>query len=364
MRNPRGKQRRRYCVSGFAPHHCPHVDCPNHEEPADRFYRRHGSFRTDWNGTVPRFLCKVCRRTFSRQTFRHDYCDKKPYLNAEVFDRLIQSGGLRETAFRVGLTRNNLEAKVRKIARTLGHLHDNMMTEFPDGSTFQMDEMESFEDNRRTRPLTVPVLIESASFFLVATDCAPIRPKGRKTLEKMRQIRRDEARFGPRQNLSIPCLRGVLAQLAKRTKSLAGVHLRTDRKTVYRRLAREAFGPDRVRHRSYSSKTKRDTRNPLFRINLTNAMSRDYNGRLRRRTWLCSKQGKYLRLQLNLMAVFRNYIRPRTRRDAKTPAMHLGFCDDPLSFSQCLSWRQDWGDLSFRPDRAILLSFKASRVAA
>jgi hypothetical protein len=98
----------------------------------------------------------------------------------------------------------------------------------------------------------------------------------------------------------------------------------------------------------------------LFLVNLTEAMSRDYNGRLRRRTWLCSKQGNYLREQLHLLVAFRNYIRPRTRKPRErrvTPATRLGFARRRLGFADCLSWRQDWGDLSIRPDQPGTVCF-------
>ena len=68
---------------------------------------------------VPRFVCKVCRKGFSRQTFRSDYRDHRPHLNVEVF-RLLASGlGLRQTSRLVGLTLRCTELKFRKIARHL-----------------------------------------------------------------------------------------------------------------------------------------------------------------------------------------------------------------------------------------------------
>ncbi len=347
----------------FIPPRCPYPVCPRHKTPKARFFLFHGHYSTNCRGRVPRFRCRTCLRTFSRQTFRHDYYDKKPQLNAEVFDRLIASGGLRETAFRVQMTRKNLEAKMRKIARTLGLLHRNMLERFPRDSRFQLDEMVSFEDNRRTRPLTLPILIESGSYFIVGADCAPIRPSGKMTPERRRAIARDEKRFGKRLDLSQPCLRRLLSELAGHLRGHTSVHLRTDEKIVYGSLAREAFGAKRLIHQTFSSKIHRDTRNPLFRINLTNAMARDYNGRLRRRTWLCSKDGRYLRLQLYLMIVFRNYIRPRTRGDKATPSMYLGFTEKRLDFRHCLSWRQDWGELSIRPDQNGTTSYAERRVA-
>ena len=48
-------------------------------------FRRHGYYSTARRRRIPRFRCLVCRRTFSRQTFRMDYRDHRPHLNAETF---------------------------------------------------------------------------------------------------------------------------------------------------------------------------------------------------------------------------------------------------------------------------------------
>jgi transposase-like protein len=350
------RRRLRSPPQDFKPPRCPYPGCrrfkqpeiASEERPKRQFWHRHGTYQTRCRGKVPRFRCASCTRTFSYQTFRHDYRDKKPHLNAEVFDRLVASGGLRETAFRVHLTRNNLEQKHRKIARTLGPLHQNMMRDFPKEARFLLDEMESFEDT---------------SYFVVGTDCAPIRPRGRMTPDRRRAIARDELRFGKRRDRSIPCLRRLLGRLVPHVRHHEQVWFGTDQKAVYRPLARQAFGARRLIHETTSSKAPRTTWNPLFLVNLTEAISRDYNGRLRRRTWLCSKQERYLREQLHLLVTFRNYIRPRTRKPRErrvTPATRLGFARRRLGFADCLSWRQEWGELSIRPDQPGTVCFADS----
>ena len=65
---------------------------------------------------MPRFLCKTCGKTFSRQTFRADYRDKKPYMNVRVVEFLMAGVGLRKTARTIGMSLRGLELKWRKIA--------------------------------------------------------------------------------------------------------------------------------------------------------------------------------------------------------------------------------------------------------
>ena len=125
--------------------------------------------------------------------------------------------------------------------------------------------------------------------------------------------------------------------------------LTTDEKTLYPKLAREAFGSKRLRHTRVSSRLPRDTSNPLFRINLTNAVARDLCGRLRRRSWLVSKKARHLDDQLAVYTAYRNYARPRFNRDKTTPAQRLGFIDRRLTPAGLISWRQDWGEMSPHP---------------
>ena len=72
-------------------------------------------------------------------------------------------------------------------------------------------------------------------------------------------------------------------------------------------------------------------------------------GRLRRKSWLASKKRRYLDLALQLHAAFRNLVRRRFNPDRESPAQLLGFAPRPLTASEALSWRQEWGSRSVHP---------------
>ena len=338
----------------FAPPHCPNPECTAHFRGSTTsngrpFFSRHGYFKPRCrNHAVPRFLCRFCRRTFSRQTFRQSYQDKKPHLNARVFELLASGLGLRQTGRLLGLTKRNTELKARKISRHLGELHTNLHGLFPAGSTFQMDEMETFESERTVRPVTVPVLIEDQSMFISFVDAAPIRPSGRSSERRAKAIHRYETRFGRRTNRSREALTRLFRWLSIHVDPYSQVVLNSDEKILYGYLGRRQFG-DRLLHFKTNSKRPRNSHNPLFRINLTNALARDLNGRLRRKSWLVSKRFEYLKLQLFLHAAYRNYVRPRFNRDEHTPGQILGFAPRRLAFTELLTWRQDWARASIHP---------------
>src|SRR5262249_16280198 len=133
--------------------------------------------------------------------------------------------------------------------------------------------------------------------------------------------------------------------------------LRTDEKASYETLAKQVFG-ERVRHETTSGTQIRTTFNPLFPINVTLAMTRDNCGRLRRRSWLVTKNKERLRDHLAVFTAYRNYMRRRFNRDARheTPAQLLGLLPRQLHPHELLAWRQDWGPLSIHP-----MSARASR---
>jgi hypothetical protein len=297
---------------------------------------------------VPRFVCLICDKGFSRQTFRADYCDNKPYHNVQLFRYLASGLGLRQSARLLGLSRRCTELKARKIARHLGRLNRNLTGQLPAGSTFTLDEMETFEGERAVLPVTVPVLVETRSMYVLATDVAPIKPSGKMTKLRRQAIAQAEERRGPRPDWSVHALCRVFRRWRYYCRDQRPRALVSDKKTVYASLLRRFFGTG-IPHTKISSKQRRDQTNPLRHINLTNAMARDLNGRLRRESWLVSKARRYLRLQLHVFAAYRNFVRRRVNRRPQTPAQILGFLPRPAKVEELLTWRQDWKGRSIHP---------------
>ena len=334
----------------FVPPRCPNPLCPAHTEPKPGFCKRAGSYHPKCRPhPVQRYRCKSCRRSFSRQTFRLDYRDHKPYLNAEVVSRLASGVGLRQTARELPLSLWGLQKKFRKLARHLCALHDNLLAPASVPVAFALDEAESFEGNRTIRPVTIAFVIEQQTMFVAGVGVGTLPPRGRRTPSEQRTIAADRAKHGPRLNESRRAVAEALVGAARLVGKQASIEVRSDRKTSYPRLIDKAFRradgsrSPAIEHVRVSSTEPRDTSNPLHRINLTLAMARDLNGRLRRRSWLHSKQRRFLSLQLGIFACYRNYVRVRFNGEKATPAQLLGLMPEPLTIEQLLAWRQDWG---------------------
>ena len=334
----------------FQPPRCPNRDCSQHRHPAPDFFRRHGSYQPRCRAhPVPRFICRSCGRGFSRQTFRMDYCDHRPDLNAKLFRSIASGVGLRQSSRVLGLSLSSTQLKFRKIARHLRRADLNLRGRLHEGASLQFDELETFEGRRNTRPLSVPILIETESRYILWAESAPIRPRGRMTRKRERAIRREEFQYGRRKDLSARSVRRTLQRGVDVTQGLAVVVLYTDEKTTYPVIASQLFGKDRLIHERTNSREARTTWNPLFPINHTEAMLRDLLGRLRRDSWLVSEKRRYLDLGLALWMAWRNYVRRRFNRDDRSPGQLLGFVDRRMTEGQLLSWRQDWDRHSIHP---------------
>lgn len=334
----------------FHPPRCPYRRCEAHADPPPFFWRRHGSYPVKCRAhRVPRFRCTSCGRTFSRQTFRADYHDHRPDLNARLFELLASGVGLRQCARNLGLSWRCTELKARKIGRHLRRLNLNLRGPLTSGASLQFDELETYEGRRNTRPLSVPVLIERESRYIVWAESAPIRPRGRMSAQRRAAIAADEGRFGRRRDFSRSRVQRTLRRASALTGELDEVPVDTDEKLSYAPLLREAFGARRLRHTRTNSALARGTWNPLFPINHTEAMARDLMGRLRRESWLVSKRRRWLDIALHVFLAYRNYARRRFNFDEESPAQMLGFVPRRMTLHELLSWRQDGGRLSIHP---------------
>ena len=332
----------------FVPPRCPNPDCANHKQCESGSIIRWGYFDRSCLGVrEQRYRCRKCRKTFSRQTFRHDYRDRRPDCNERVFEMLTSGVGLRQTARTLKICATTAQKKMRKMSRTCELLHENLSAKLPAARCYLMDEEESYE-GASIRPLTVPILIEKENWFIVATSVGSIRRRAPEGTARRKRQDREEADHGRRPDQSRECVDEVLRALRRRTDG--PIELLTDQKSSYATVASEVFGPDLV-HSTTSSKAPRTTRNPLFPINSMIAMSRDNCGRLRRRSWLVSKLAKWLRGQMSIFTVYRNYVRRRFNKDApdQTPAKLMGLLPRNLRPEEVLRWRQDWGAQSVHP---------------
>ena len=334
----------------FDPLFCPYRHCSNHNDPERGFYIRRGTYKPKCRPCpVQRYQCRACRRFFSRQTFRTDFRDHKPHLNGPVFELLMSGVGLRQTARVLSLSRRCTELKFRKLGRHLRQLNLNLRWQITGNARLHFDEFETYEGQRGVRPLTIAVLLDSETRYIIWAESAPIRPHGKLTPRRRRLIDKSEKWHGKRPNGSKHAVRRTLRRGADLVKQALQVRFESDEKSTYPKLARQAFGRARLDHVQTNSKLARGNWNPLFPVNHEEAIMRDLMGRLRRESWLVSKSRRYLDIALQMHIAYRNFVRRRFNRDKESPAQLLGFTSRRLTVQELLSWKQVWGKRSPHP---------------
>lgn len=338
------------------PPRCPFRDCPNHKHPTARFFRRHGTYRAECHDEpVRRFRCKACERTFSEQTFRSSYRDKRPDLNWLTLILLSCGVGFRFGSRRVGLSRRCYVEKARKIARNIAHLDTNLQVRArrshlvnggPGHVTLQMDELHTFEGCSDSRPVIASSIVERESRFAIASEVGSILPSGKMTPRRMQQIARDERRHGKRIDESPEACKRAFGAVAELFPGRTVFTVESDESPMYPQCIRETLGGRVVMHSRTSGSAPRDNGTSLFPIHLFEAIARDHLGRLRSQSWLHTKERHWLKLFMDLHRGVKNWATSRFNGDRETPAQFLGIAPRALSMNELIGFRQDWGQYS------------------
>ena len=328
----------------FLPPHCPFDACPSRSDGRFRFRRAGYYTRQCDRRVVPRFRCLVCLKGFSAQTFRVDYRLKRPELLPQVFDDLVAKVTHRQSARALRCRRETVE---RHFLRLAGHARDfhglRLAEQLARGGlsgSYLLDELETYEHHRKLQPVTVPVLIERASGFVVAVETGALAPRKCSNERERRQLERIEEREKKKRVCeSRESVSRCFERLRQLDRRASGIVIETDQKTSYASLVKKLFG-ERARHWRHSSRLPRTTSNPLWPINHTLARLRDGISRLVRETWAASKLRERLKYHLDVWVAYRNYVRGRTNREPLTPpAIKLGVCKQRWSVRELLTWR-------------------------
>ena len=327
-------------MPAFTPRFCPSAGCPTRAGTAAFLWRRSGSYLRAADGRrVPRFLCRACGRRFSAQSFRLDFRLQKPHLNVPILHYLVSKVTHRQTARVLRCDRKTVHRRLSLYARALDELHQFFLRRARRQGglrgVFSLDELETFEQNRRLKPVTVPVLIHRDTRFVVHLETGQLPARGRRSAADEAKKRR----MGPRPSESAQVVDRCFAKLKEVHRRSDGLQLITDGKRTYGPIARRHFGV-RWSHARVPSEAPRGVTSPMFPINHTLASLRDNVSRLVRRSWGASKLKENLTKHARVWLAWRNYARPITNaRPRASAATALGLATRRLAAADLLRWR-------------------------
>ena len=328
----------------FQPAYCP-CENPKCDATPGFQYQRRGTFRRLCDGrVVQRYYCKRCKRTFSQQTFRVDHHLRRPSLDYLVFLGLVSKVSQRQMTRKYHCGRGSVARRMQRYGEHCRAFHQTALRlrerSLAWEGHFQLDELETYETDRRLKPVTVPLLVHMPSRCVLHTAVGTLPPRKPLPPRKQKQLEQIEAEEGKkRKSESREKVSECFEVLKQITPGEGPVRVGTDEKPTYRAILKKTFGK-RLEHRRTHSKEPRTIKNPLFLVNHTFAMLRDGLGRLVRRNWGATKEREKLGWHLWLYIGWRNYVRPITnKRPHETAAMVAGLAPRMLEPCELLQWR-------------------------
>ena len=164
------------------PPFCPYAICSLHHGSTRThdWYQKHGTHHTKAFGTVQRFKCKACRRTFSTQTFALDYYAKRRICYQRIMRELIGCSSNRHISRMLSVSCNSVQNRIARLSRNALAMHEQAVSEIAFSENVAADGFESFTYSQY-HPNNIHILVGSQSQFTYFWNEVTIRRKGRMT---------------------------------------------------------------------------------------------------------------------------------------------------------------------------------------
>ena len=294
---------------------------------------------------IPRFRCRDCRRTCSRQTFSTTYYLKRPELLAAVAADLAACSAHRQ----IGRSNDCAKTTVTRMAERLGRhaiLFHARCLENLNATTEPLvhDHFETFI-GRQDRALGVGTLVGSRSWFVYDVDPAPHRGSGK------RPDRMPDGTEMPN-GAYVASIRRTFRSLLSKVSESNRVECAVDGRSDYKVALRLERANKRIQLSVYPNPKrgpKGTPRSPeaiardgaMFPVDQLHQLLRHTCSDHKRETISFGRRLESVLGRAHLMAVWKNFIKARSERvpDRTTPAMRLGLTDGPWPWERLLTRR-------------------------
>ena len=339
----------------FHPSHCPNTDCGNFIHPRNRtWYRKITPYTTSTFGTVPRFICKSCKKSFSKQTFSFEYYGKKRMDNRYIYDQINAGAGIRNIARQLSVSPKTITNRINRLARNAIIIQEKILKQLPFHEDFAADGFESFCISQYF-PDNYTILVGSNSQFVYSCQYTTLRRKGRMTPHQRCRREKLEKSFraDPKGLKEAFGALGDLLALGTQSRKDPLI-LYTDEKKDYERalwsspICTPRLYSGRWRHHQINSKEGRNAQNPLFPVNYMDREIRKDMANHSRETVQFSRNVNNAMLRMSLYLFDHNCMKPyrvahpekRSLRHAQVAGLKRDVLDDLLIgfFKNRLFW--------------------------
>ena len=333
--------------SRFHPPLCPWPECAAHRSPG-RGFQRFGSYRRKGDPTrIPRFRCRDCRRTCSRQTFSTTYYLKRPELLVTVAHGLAACSAHRQIARSTRCAKTSVTRIAERLGRHAILFHARCLQSLSRlDESIVHDHFETFV-GRQDQALGVGTAVGSLSRFVYDVDPAPHRGSGRRhDRPSNRSIWASNSRP------YVVSIRRTLEALLPLSPGPNPLLCFVDGRADYSAALKSTAIASRVQLRIFPNPLrgpKGTPRSPeaiardraMFPVDQWHQLLRHSCADHKRETIAFGRRIESILGRAHLMAVWKNFLKARSERtpDRSTPAMRLGLVDAPWRWERVLSRR-------------------------
>ena len=268
---------------------------------------------------VQRFQCHRCKKSFSDQTGKLSYRDKKPHLNQQIYRTICSGVSQTRTAINLGTTRITVATKISKLARHARRDHRIWQLQQSTADEIQFDEMETFEHSK-CKPVSIAIAVNKKTRAIIAAIPATMPAKG--SLAKI-----SYEKYGKRPDKRKYALRKLMEEI-RLSYTAVNFCIRTDKKLSYKTFTKNYF--PHTPHLTTKGKRgcvvgqgelKAVAFDPIFTLNHNCAMLRDNLKTLTRKTWCTIKKMCRFFDLLDLYVHFHNqFVVAKVKRPKINPA--------------------------------------------
>ena len=333
--------------SRFRPPFCPWPECASHIRRGAGF-DRHGFFRRKLDPIrIPRFLCRDCGRTCSRQTFSTTYYLKRPGLLPRVAAALAACSAHRQIARSESCAKTTVTRLAERLGRHAILLCSRVKSTGPPISEpIVHDHFESFV-SRQDRAIAIGTAVGAKSWFVYDIDPAPHRGSGRRP-DRKPDAQTKATPHGSYVHSICRTLFGLIAQVSADRRLL----LRVDGRFDYLEAVRRTGLAPRLRLKIYPNPKRGPKGSPrsseaierdvaMFPVDQLHQLLRHTCADHKRETIAFGRRIESVLGRAYLIAVWKNFVKRRTERRPlpSTPAMHLGITESVWAWQRVLSRR-------------------------
>src|SRR6266850_4453208 len=336
----------------FVPRFCPRRDCPQHNAESGRtfVFRRVGSYSRRNGRRVPRYRCRACGKTFSKQAFAVSYFLKRPELLVPVFAGLQAGSGHRQLARSLGCAPSTVTRLAARLGRHALLLSATALVELGElGEGLVTDHFESFV-RAQDYPVGIATVVGQRSWFVYGLDPAPHARTGKRSA--FQEAKRKARPPQPTRGGITGSMTRVLDALLHFFPKNGAIELTTDGHMSYAQALGKTRFRDRFRHTGYPnpkrgpkgaprSQAARVRDRAMFPVDTLHGLLRHSECHHRRETIAFGRRTNAILERLYLASAWRNFVKGVSERkpDATTPAMKLKLTTEPWSWERVLARR-------------------------